>query len=704
MALPGDAFVNLRARTTLAILGPVLLCTGIFGTFAYVQVRESVLAAAVGELEAIADLRVRQVARLMSTYRSVTAAGAQALESRFAPDGSVTPEVTAYLQDLLHLEEAISAAHVFDSTGLVLASTLPDFVGTVGNERMGPYGMPESDIDTPRVRPFVFDEANPGRTAVLMPIVRDGRFLGTLGVRFQAAPLLIAIETGTFGDTGELLLATSDDDGNARFLTNVKQRAGAMGEILATAEDVDVPMIRALNGENAAHVDDMRDYAGNEVIAVTRFIPGVEWGLVAGVDLAEALAPATRLREVLILLAAALGTLSIIAGYYLGGRLGRASTLVGRELEARNRAERRFVHMLATSPTPVVAVHPSEGHTITLANRQAQRLLGMEEGALSGRALVELVHPEDRDLLLEHLHSAGRGGEGRTTRVDIRAHGADQDSYVDLEVALTPLEDESGPLMIVSLLDLTDRKEAERALEERAQALARSNRELDRFAYVASHDLRAPLRGIDQLAGFIEEDAGHVLPEESKDDLALLRGRVNRLDQLLAGLLEYARVGRTESEPNEVDVAELMAEIVDLYVPEDRIRVEVEDPLPRVFAPRTAVALCLRNLVMNSVKHHDRAEGVIRVSGTTRGRQVGIIVEDDGPGIPAAYAAKAFELFQTLRPRDELEGSGLGLPIVKKAAEAHGGRVRLVVTEGRGARFELWWPRPGRRSSPRDAA
>ncbi len=695
--------MNLRARTTLAILGPVLLCTGIFGTFAYVQVRESVLAAAVGELEAIADLRVRQVARLMSTYRGVTAAGAQALESRFAPDGSVTPEVTAYLEELLHLEEAISAAHVFDSTGTVLASTLPDFVGTVGNERMGPYGMPDSDVYTPWVRPFVFDEANPGRTAVLMPIVRDGRFLGTLGVRFQAAPLLIAIETGTFGDTGELLLATSDDDGNARFLTNVKQRAGAMGEILATAADVDVPMIRALNGENAVHVDDMRDYAGNEVIAVTRFIPDVEWGLVAGLDLAEALAPATRLRDVLILLATALATLSIVAGYYLGGRLTRASTLAGREAEARNRAERRFVHMLATSPTPVIAVDSSEGHAITLANREAQRLLKTDEEALAGHLLAELIHPEDHGLLYEHLEIAAKGGEGRTTRVDVRAHRVDGSS-VDVELAFTPLEDESGPMMLASLIDLTHRKEAERALEERAQALARSNRELDRFAYVASHDLRAPLRGIDQLAGFIEEDAGHVLPEESKSDLALLRGRVSRLDQLLAGLLEYARVGRTESEPGEVDVAELMAEIADLYVPEGRFRVEVDGVLPTVFAPRTAVALCLRNLVMNSVKHHDRDEGVIRVSGTTRGRHAVIIIEDDGPGIPDAYATKAFELFQTLRPRDEVEGSGLGLPIVKKAAEAHGGEVRLLATEGRGARFELRWPRPGRHSSPRDAA
>ena len=129
------------------------------------------------------------------------------------------------------------------------------------------------------------------------------------------------------------------------------------------------------------------------------------------------------------------------------------------------------------------------------------------------------------------------------------------------------IDTDEGPMMLAALADLSERQEAQWQLEARAEDLERSNRELDEFAYVASHDLKAPLRGIDQLAGFIEEDAGHLLPAESQSDLKLLRCRIARLEKLLADLLEFSRIGRLEDRRESIDANETIEMLADLYVP-----------------------------------------------------------------------------------------------------------------------------------------
>lgn len=236
-------------------------------------------------------------------------------------------------------------------------------------------------------------------------------------------------------------------------------------------------------------------------------------------------------------------------------------------------------------------------------------------------------------------------------------------------------------------------------LEAQATELARSNRDLDDFAHVASHDLKAPLRGIDRLAMFIEEDAGELLPSESRRDLATLRGRVERLDALLDGVLEYARLG---GPPDAVttDVGDVIDEVVDLYVPADRFRVTKHGPLPAIPAARTNVEILFRNLVMNTVKHHDQDRGEIRITGDEAADGIRYTVEDDGPGVPTRHATRVFELFQTLRPRDEVEGSGMGLAFVRKVMETSGGTVHLEPRDGRGALFHLWWPTTEERRAP----
>ncbi|HEY8430539.1 MAG TPA: ATP-binding protein [Sandaracinaceae bacterium] len=245
--------------------------------------------------------------------------------------------------------------------------------------------------------------------------------------------------------------------------------------------------------------------------------------------------------------------------------------------------------------------------------------------------------------------------------------------------------------------DVTERRRMQEALARHAAELERSNRELDEFAYVASHDLKAPLRDIDTLAGWIEEDAGDVLPEGSRRHLKTLRDRIARMERLLEDLLQYSRAGRVRHEPEEVHVRRLVEDAVVLAaLPPGFTVVVAGAPLP-LCVPRVPLELVLRNLLANAAKHHDRADGRVEVTIRVEGESLEVAVADDGPGVPPEFHERIFAMFQTLKPRDEVEGSGMGLAVVKKIVEAHGGRV-WVESQGRGATFRMTWPLGARRS------
>jgi signal transduction histidine kinase len=235
--------------------------------------------------------------------------------------------------------------------------------------------------------------------------------------------------------------------------------------------------------------------------------------------------------------------------------------------------------------------------------------------------------------------------------------------------------------------------EQENASRRRAEVeLRRRNVDLDRFAYVASHDLKAPLRAISMLARWAEEDAEGTMPEKSEEHLRMLRQRVDRLEKLLDDLLAYSRVGRTGGEPEEIDVAALVRGVAEIVGVEGFELVVARD-LPALRAPRAPVEQVFLNLIANAIKHHDRPTGRIAVGGRRFPDGVEYWVEDDGPGIPPEFRERVFEMFQTLRPRDEVEGSGMGLALIRKILEAQEGEIHVEDARGeRGSRFVFTWP------------
>jgi PAS domain S-box-containing protein len=233
----------------------------------------------------------------------------------------------------------------------------------------------------------------------------------------------------------------------------------------------------------------------------------------------------------------------------------------------------------------------------------------------------------------------------------------------------------------------------ERHVEERTLELARSNRELDQFAYVASHDLKAPLRGIAQLATWISEDGGEQLSPKVQAHLTRLHNRVRRMSNLLDDLLTFSRAGRIHHQPEQVETAALLRDIVETLSPPAGFTIEICEPLPVLHTERIPLEIVLRNLIGNAIKHHDRADGRVTISAQEAETWHEFAVTDDGPGIDPQFHERIFEMFETLQPRDKVEGSGMGLAIVRRIVESRGGVITLVSAPGEGATFCFTWPK-----------
>lgn len=223
--------------------------------------------------------------------------------------------------------------------------------------------------------------------------------------------------------------------------------------------------------------------------------------------------------------------------------------------------------------------------------------------------------------------------------------------------------------------------------------LSRANEELERFAYSTSHELRSPLVAIRNLSRWIEDDLGPAASARAHDLFELLRGRIVRMETLLSDLLTYARCGQLRAETEPVDVHALVGEIREiLHVPAG-FEVVAGPGLETFETARAPLLQVLANLIGNAIKHHDRPTGRVEVAGRDLDDLYEITVTDDGPGIPPEYRERVLEMFETLRPRDEVEGSGIGLAVVRRIVAGVGGDLRIEGGPDRGTRIVFTWPR-----------
>jgi signal transduction histidine kinase len=236
------------------------------------------------------------------------------------------------------------------------------------------------------------------------------------------------------------------------------------------------------------------------------------------------------------------------------------------------------------------------------------------------------------------------------------------------------------------------RKIAENKLKENLNNLEKINRELDQFAYIASHDLKAPLRAIASLADWIKEDSADELTVESINNLELLRGRVTRMESLIHGILAYSKAGKIRTETTLVNVKEMLFEIIDSLNPSLSFSINIPTDLPVIETEATKLQQVFANLISNSIKYMDKPNGIINIGCLQMDDTCQFFVEDNGPGIEKEYHERIFQLFQTLYTRDEVESTGIGLSIVKKIIEEQKGKIWVESEKGKGSKFIFTWP------------
>lgn len=269
-----------------------------------------------------------------------------------------------------------------------------------------------------------------------------------------------------------------------------------------------------------------------------------------------------------------------------------------------------------------------------------------------------------------------------------------------------PVRDEQGRIMAISGIsrNITERKwteeqirklnaELEQRVQQRTAELEAANKELTSFAYIVSHDLKAPLRGISRLAHWLVEDYADAFDEKGKDMVELLIGRVKRMDNLIDGILEYSRVGRIASKDEEVDLDRIVRDVIDSIAPPEHIWILIENELPVIISDRIRIAQVFQNLLSNAVEYMDKPDGKITIGCVDEGSYWAFSVADNGPGIDPKYHEKIFQIFQTLTPRDIRESTGIGLALVKKIVELYGGKIWVESTVGQGSAFYFTLPK-----------
>lgn len=375
--------------------------------------------------------------------------------------------------------------------------------------------------------------------------------------------------------------------------------------------------------------------------------------------------------------------------------------LIRRELAERKRAEdtlaeqsARLGAIVETAVDAIITI--DERGAIDSFNPAAERLFGYGRDEVLGRNVSMLMpspYREAHDGYLAHYRTTGEKriiGIGR----EVVAQRKDGTTF-PIVLAVSEMR-VGGRRMFTGLVhDITQRKQADERQARLIHELESANEELKNFAYVVSHDLKAPLRAIGSLADWISADQSEKLDADGKEHLRLLIQRTRRMDSLIDGILQYSRVGRVRETVVDVDVNEIIKEALAMLAPPPHIRVEVAPGLPVIRAERTRILQLFQNLLSNAIKYMDKPAGLVRIDCVAHDDEWEFSVSDNGPGIEPRHFKRIFQLFQTLAPKDRVESTGVGLALVKKIVELYGGRVWVESQPGVGSTFFLTLPRGG---------
>jgi len=710
--------VKLTPRFTIVfILYAAALLLGV-GLLAYNTGRESLRSNTISELEGTA---LRKESNL-----NMWVAGKQADLAGLTGDPTIIAQATALMtlvptsaefrssQDMLIASiqprmagnEFLEVSLIHPETAEVVASTTPDEEGKFKgdqqyfvNGKTGPY------VDNP----YHSDSLQTTAMTASSPLYAvDGKLLGVLAARLDVKSLNTVISRRTnLHETDDAYLVSSSNI----FLTQPRldsDLAGLQNEV--RTEDVN----HCLQGESG--VMEAVDYRNVPSFVAYRWVPDRQLCLIVKIDQAEAYGPISRFGRTIavisvlgLLIAAALAVglartmtkpiLALqrgVAGFAKGeldlrldetshdelGQLAAefnkmAEVLTEQQTHLRRRAEQFFNLTL-----DLLCTMDSSGRLRDL-NPAWERVLGYARADLKGQLLVNFIHPDDLGPTTSALQQVTHEARGS---FENRCRHRDGEYRWLAWVIVVSTQDQ---LLYAVARDVTERRLAEEKLRQQTEELARSNRELEQFASVASHDLQDPLRIVSNYVQLLARRYHGKLDETADEFIDSAVVGANRMKRLLADLQSYSNVTTRGKEFAVVELEEVFSGAIDHLRPviETSGAIVTHDPLPAVIADDIQMCELFENLIGNAVKFHGSEPPRVHMGASRLGEQWLIFVRDNGIGIDPRYTEQIFGIFQRFHNQDQYPGTGIGLAISRRIIERHGGRIWVDSEPGKGTAF-----------------
>ncbi|MBK7388083.1 MAG: PAS domain S-box protein [Bacteroidetes bacterium] len=390
--------------------------------------------------------------------------------------------------------------------------------------------------------------------------------------------------------------------------------------------------------------------------------------------------------------------MAVIAIAALSNSLGSSKNIViekireSQEILAIKNKELQKLSLVASKTDSAVIISNSN-FEINWVNDAFQRLSGYELSEIAGKSSQDLLHGTATDFAtIQFMHQRLNAKE--TFVGELEQYHKNGSTFWS-QVSITPIVDPAGEIVEFITLqdDITERKIAENKIRDYLKDLEKTNKELDEFAYVVSHDLKAPLHAISNLTGWIEEDMKGKFSDETSSNFNIIKSRVARMEDLINGLLEFARANHKKGEKAIVDLNEFINEVIEFCAVPPNCSIAIHGKLPVLFGDKIKFQQIFANLIGNAIKYNDKPEINIQISAEEKEHDWLIVVKDNGPGIDSRFYEKIFVIFQTLNPRDTVESTGVGLAIVKKIIEEEGGEIWVESELKKGSEFKFTWPK-----------
>ncbi len=322
---------------------------------------------------------------------------------------------------------------------------------------------------------------------------------------------------------------------------------------------------------------------------------------------------------------------------------------------------------------------------IQMVNQSFCAMSGFEEAELLGKTARDVLGVQDKDLVLE---KNAKRLEATSDSYELRVLNKSGESRHWL-ISGAPRYNEANQVIgsIGIHLDITDHKKLQLQKESLLKELQVSNKELQEYAHVVSHDLKSPLRSISALASWLKEDYESVLDDNGINQLQMMQEKIEGMDNLISGILKYSSIDRRSDKETEVDLNLVVEEIREIIFIPDHVRVVIMETLPTVCAEKTKMHQLFQNLLSNAVMHIENEEGLVKIFSNETPTHWEFSISDNGVGIPKEYHEKIFKIFQSLGTKER--STGIGLSIVKKIVDLYEGKIWLESEVGKGTTFHF---------------